>query len=253
MNNRQLAIELSNIGVRFSESSMGVISTHELLFSDRQEFRFREVLDDFVSTTGIKGRDYTDYTLSWSMERSTLVPSNIFGESNPVDLFQLCYGKSIPTGQIDYNRIPEQGVVNIFEIADWVKSYVVTRFPRTIIQHEGSHLIRGLFAASTFKLHVLLVPYATYFQLIMAKENKLIYYSTFDYQEIEDVIYHLAFTLQQKELMNTDGRLTISRGIGSSTDFAEQLIERFKHFHDLRQLTVNVDPHFITNAQRLCV
>ena len=253
MNNSQLAIDLSNAGVRFSEFSKGVISTHELLFKDRQEFRYREILDDFVSSTGIKNRDYDDYSLSWSMERSTLVPSNIFGESNSVDLFHLCYGKGIPNGQIDYNRIPEQGVVNIFEIADWVKSYIVTRFPRTIMQHEGSHLIRGLFSEPTFKLHALIVPYNSYFQLIMAKENKLIYYSTFDYQEIEDVIYHLAFTLQQKELMNTEGRLTVARGIGSPIDFPEQLIDRSSKFHDLRQLTVNIDPHFITNAQRLCV
>ena len=253
MSSRQLAIELSEVGVRFSEISMGVISTFEHLFKDRQEYKFRDVMDEFYAQTGLKEKDFDEYTLSWSAERSTLVPSNIFGESNPVELFNLCFGKDIPAGTIDYNRIPEHGIVNIYQIPDWVKSYIVTRFPRTVLQHENSHLIRGLFADSTFRLAILLIPYGTYFSLIMAKENKLIYSSHFDYQSIEDVVYHLAFVLQQKELMNQEGKLRITQGIGSGSEFSEELINQLSKFPDLSKLTLLNDPHFITNAQRLCV
>lgn len=253
MNSRQLAIALSEVGVRFSEVSMGVVSTHEHLFKDRQEFKFREILDEFYSQTGLKEKDFDEYSLSWSAQRSTLVPSNLFSESNPADLFHLCFGKDISPGTIDYNRIPEHGIVNIYEIPDWVKSYVVTRFPRIVLQHENSHLIRGIFADSTFKLSILLIPYHNYFTLIMAKENKLIYSSYFDYQTTEDIIYHLSFVLQQKELMKQQGKLRIVDGLGSNSEFTDGLIQQLNKFNELMDLTVLNDSNFVTNAQRLCV
>jgi hypothetical protein len=143
---KHLSVELSEVAVRFTTSINDVVNHHAFLFKDKKDHSYKEQLEDFIAECGLKNQDFDEQTISWSTIRSTLVPANIFGESNPVKIYRLCFGDETPKDHIDYNRIPEQGIVNLFEIPLWVKSFFVIKYPRSIIQHEGSHVIRGLFS-----------------------------------------------------------------------------------------------------------
>ena len=104
--------------------------------------------------------------------------------------------------------MPEFSGVNIYEIPVWVKSFFVTRFPRMLLQHEGTHLLRGLLAGSTYKLKMVLSLQENHFILAAIKESEIKYYNTFEYQTVEDVIYHVAHLLQQNNWTEDDGTLS---------------------------------------------
>ena len=250
---RHIFIELSENTVRFFESSGDLIQTFEFTFTDKKDYRYKEQLDDFLEQAGLKLQDFEECTISWSSFRSTLIPSNIFSESNPEALFSLCYGKEIPLSHVDYNRIPEQGIVNLFEIPLWVKSFFVIRFPRSVIQHEGSHLIRGMFAEPSFKLKAQLLVYANYFVLAIVKENKLQFYSMFNYQENDDIVYNFMFSLQQKEYMDEISAIQVFPGVGSSNANCVDLVQKLGSLSDLKKASISVNTDFILNSQKRCV
>lgn len=250
---KHLSIELSDIAVRFTSMNHGAINKHEFIFKDKKDYRYKEQLEEFLIETGLKNQEFDEQTVSWSAFRSTLIPANIFGESKPENLFKLCYGTDVPVAHIDYNRIPEQGLVNLYEIPLWVKSFFVIKFPRSIIQHEGSHLIRGVFSESSFKLKSTLVIYHNYFLLTIVKENKLQFYSMFDYQEVDDIIYHLMFTLQQKEFLQENGTIQLCAGVGSDTNKINDLSTKLGMLADMKNSAILVNNDFIINSQKLCV
>jgi len=240
--------------VKFSSVNGGLpTESKQFEFQDKQEYKLKEQLDQFLIDGGFKSQSYDETVVSWSGRRSTLIPANIFSESNPEAIFRICYGSEIPKSNIDYNRIPEQGLVNIFELPLWVKSFFVVKYPRSIIQHEGSHLLRGLFAEPGFKLKTHLIIYSDFYLLMIIKENKLQFYSTFDYTENEDIIYHLLFTLQQKELNGEINNIQISGGVGSNSEKLLDLRSKLEKFPDLNKSNIEINNNFILNSQQLCV
>jgi hypothetical protein len=146
-----------------------------------------------------------EVSLAIQSAKSTLVPQNIFGESKAEDIYRLCFGAALDS--VDYNRFHEQGLVNVYAQEDWVKSFFVIRFPKIIIQHENTHVLRGIFNGSTFKTQLHLVPSAEHFSLLVSAKNKLEFYNIFDSRTLEDMLYHTSFVLQQKEIKPSEIQL----------------------------------------------
>ena len=253
MTKSHLSIELSNQSARFTVIDNESISNSLSVVLD--EFKEQEKKDKLKSTfenTAFLKSDFDEITLSWSSSRTTIVPNNIFAESGPKELFNLCFSKGDSNREIDYNRIAEYSVVNLYDIQTWIKSFFVIRYPRIIIQSEGSHLIREIIINS-YKLKVFLSIHEDYFLLAIAQKNELEFYSSFDFQSYEDILYHLVFVLQQKEMVNVKGELRIINGVGSNSDLMDEIEINLSKIADLNDLSVSVSNDQVAKSQMLCV
>lgn len=253
MEGKQLVIELSPSTVRLTSLHAGQISAyHQFVFSEKQDFRYKEQLDGFFEESGLKSQVHDEYTVSWNSEKTTLVPGNVFGETDAESVFRLCFGAKTASQDIDYNRIPEAGLINVFEVPYWVKSYFVLRHPRSVIQHESTMVLRNLMQNPAYRLKILLIPYENHFMLTIVKDGKMQFYSVFDYQQAEDILYHFMFTLQQKECLQ-EGDLIWVNGIGADPSLQEKFQEQMKRVHDLQKINLTVDEAYILNSHKLCV
>lgn len=226
--------------------------SHVVRFSSVHEREIKEQLDTAFREVSFLRDEFDEVTLSLSEKRSTLVPNNVFAESDPYSIFRLCFGKNTSKEEIDYNRISEIGIVNVFEMPVWVKSYFVIKFPRIVMQHEGTHILRKALHSNAFKLKATAVIYENYFQLSIVKHNQLEFYSFFDVQSAEDVIYHLFFVLQQKELVEK-GSIELVKGISGTDSLISEVESGLKKIKDLSQTTVHISPDMVSKAQLLCV
>lgn len=248
-----LAIDLSSIGIQIGQPGQVLNTNQSMRFSNLTDLAIKEELNHFFQDQNIKMSELNECTISWSCMRTTLVPGNIFAASSPLSIFSLCFGKNFDSNTIDYNRLPEQAIVNIFEIPLWVKSYFVPKFPRAIIQQEGSVIIRGLFGTGTFKLRALLSIHDTYFGLTIVKENKLQFYSIFDYQNSDDIIYHFIFVLQQKEWFGTEIQIEICGGVGSTSELTKEIEEKLQKFKEFQDKSIQTGTNFLINSHKFCV
>lgn len=252
MSKNHLAIDINTSAVRFVKLTGGaVIQEKSFVFTDKQDYRYKQQLKDFWSQADWKESDFEDISLSWSERQTTLVPANVFNESDKDSIFLLSYGKNVRNEEIDYNRIAIQGVVNIFSLPLWVKSFFVIRFPRIVIQHEGTHLIRGIFSGPTFKLKSKLVIHEDHFLLATVKENNLKFYSSFDWSTIEDILYYYSFSIQQQAYDQQLNEVEITAGAGAEIDL-EKLKLLLESVHG-KNITVQISNHLVENYQQQCV
>jgi hypothetical protein len=251
---KHLAIDFSEYGASFvSLYKSDVIHGHTVQFNSIQVDEIRRILNEAFEKEAFLKADFDEITVSWSSKKSTVVPNNVFAESDHSSIFQLCFGKDTASTDIDYNRISELSIVNVFEIPIWLKSYFVIKFPRVIIQHAGTHLLRKIMDANAFKLKATLVVYHDFFQITLVKHTNLEFYSFFDIESAEDIIYHLMFTLQQKEMTTEKGTIELVPGIGCGESTLSSVADGLARIKDLSGFKVNIEEHLVAKAQQLCV
>lgn len=251
---KHLAINISRQGASFVYLRDSQIQQeHFVVFHSFQTESVKDALNQTISDTAFLSEDFDEVTLAWDTDKSTLVPNAIFAESDAQSIFQLCFGDKISTTDIDYNRLWEAGVVNVFEIPTWIKSFFVIKYPRIILQHLGTHALRSSLDNNAFYLKATLIINEGYFYLSMIKHNQVQFYSFFDSQSSEDVIYHLVFALQQKELTDEKGSIELVAGNGQSEERLNEIKSGLEKIKDLSGFNINLVTDFIPKAQQLCV
>lgn len=252
MSGKHLAIQASTQHIRFV-----TLLNEQVLRSDgisiRNDERLaREDLDTFFREHSYLAEHDDDVSLSWSSQRSTLVPNAIFSDTTPEDLFRLCYGNNFESDNVDYNRISEHGIIHVYEIPVWIKRYFVLKFPRIVHQHEGTHLLRKIMQ-SAFKLKATIVLHADYFLLSLVRHNELEFYGSFRALSHEDILYHLMFTLQQKERINEAGSIELVEGHDADKGLLPALEAAIQRVGDLKVMKITPAPNFVAQSQLLCV
>lgn len=249
-----LAIEVSEFGARFvALRDELIVNQHSVIFPSPKVDAQKSVLAEAFNSTSFLKDDFDETTLSWSHRNSTLVPNTIFSESSADEIFKLCFGDRTAHDDIDYNRISELSVVNVFEIPVWIKSFFVIRFPRIVLQHEGTHIIRQALDTNAFRLKASIAIYNDHCFLAITKHNELHFYSYFDVQTAEDVVYHTMFVLQQKEVLNEQGTIELIEGVGIESELLTKVKEQFTRINDLKKMSVVVNSDYISKSQLLCV
>ncbi len=254
MSKKQLVVDINRQAVRFLRL---VDQTPEqsftFTFHDKSDFGYKDQLDVFLGKTDFRALDWDEYSLSWFSEKSTLLPNSIFEETDTVKTFQLAFGTETPENDIDFNRIPEFSGVNIYEIPMWVKAFFVTRFPRMILQHEGTHLLRGILNGPTYKLKMVLSLQEDYFLLTAVKDSALQFYNTYAYQTVEDVIYHIAHVLQQNNWTQSAGEIHLVPFLPEENHSAQLVKDLLDKVPTFKELKAHFAPNLIHQYQTLCV
>lgn len=248
---QQLCLEVSEKEFVYSivnRDSKAISDAGILPLTGRTPEEKKEQIKELLQKQGLLS--FTDeVTLAIKSEKTTLVPQNIFGESSAQDIFRLCFGDTTH-GDVDYNRFPEQGLVNVYLSPDWVKSFFVIRYPRIVIQHENTHVLRGIFNGSTFSPIVHIIPEQDYFSLFITSKNKLEFYNVFEYKAAEDIIYHAVFVLDQKEIDTKELKITIHSS-GKFDTLEEEVRDKFQRIKP--ESSLKFDTHTKIKHQLLCV
>lgn len=251
---QHLAVEVTNSSIRFVTINNGVAQRQfEASIEGKTDSERKSSLSGLFDQNDFLKKEFDNVSLAWCGEKSTLVPNAIFNDSSAQDIFSLCFGKNTPSANIDYNRISELSVINVYDIPDWVKSFFVIKYPLVVIQHAGTHLVRQVLNNNAFKLKATILCFDDYFRLTIVKHNALEFYSSFQYQSFEDIVYHLTFALQQKEMVNDKGSIEIGTSVGSSKDIANKVEESVQRIQELKKMSVLKDSDYLAKSQLLCV
>lgn len=208
----------------------------------------REGVDKITADEFFKA-EYADFILTAGTVRNTLVPTTIFNSSKPGEIFKFNY--SAPHDNLDYNRIPELDIVNIYELPLWVKSAFVIRFPRIKIYHRASVLLKGIFDQPVFTPKVHLFVEETSFYMFITEKNKLIFFNRFDYKNLADIVYHTLFVMEQKSL--SQDKISVQLyGVKPDWNYLTEFRSFFKAEVNIPDAPEKGE-HFMLAKQLLCV
>jgi len=214
-----------------------------------EDFEYSRAGVEKISSSEIFKYDYADYILTAGSIRNTLVPTSIFNHSKPAEIFQLNY--SAPHDNLDYNRIAEHDIVNIYELPMWIKAAFVVRFPRVKMVHRATVLLKGILNQPSLspKLHLFIEKDSFYF--FITEKNKLQYFNRFDYKALADIVYHVLFVLEQKEISQDKIDFHLY-GIAPEWQYAKEFRSFFKNEPKISEQSEQGE-HFMLAKQLLCV
>lgn len=193
----QLCFEVSQNQLRYAvldNTSSEVLSSGSIELKARSPELKKEDCSNFLRLQNLL--DFNgEVSLSFIGAKNTLAPQMIFGETSAKDVFELCFGKSEHI--IEHNRFFEQTLVVVYEIEEWIKRFFVVRYPRIVVQHETTHVLRGIFANDFFepKLHLIVNP--NHFTLILVSKNNIQFFNNFDYTAATDLFYYTSHVWNQ--------------------------------------------------------
>jgi hypothetical protein len=207
----------------------------------------REEATDFLKHEGLNDFE-GEVSLSYFGHKTTLVPQLIYGETNAKDVFEMSFGNS--NHIIEHNRFFEQALVNVYEIEEWIKRFFVIRFPRINIQHETTHVLRGIFEKNTFQPIIHVVAKNNRFILIAVSKNQLDFFNTFEFTTTEDLIYYSLHTVNNLNYDSKDWSLS-----WHSDDEGDITFKQFLKLLQYSNITKKVDVRQVSRIkhQLLCV
>jgi len=246
-----LKFNISSEGLDLVDDSCASANVR-ISFDEQLEHYYRQRLDGFYAEQ-LTGKSYEECTVSWAGKRSTLVPQNVFSASAPEPIFRLCFGDQFVKRELDFNRLALAGMVNVFEIPDWLKSFFIIRYPKSIIQHEGTLVVRRLMEMNDKDLKLVLVIHPSHCLLAIKYKQHLVFYNQFDFQNEDDIAYYLTFSLQQSGLLNLNGNAWLCAAVGNHDVLISKCLEHATRIKELKALSFENDPSFLVKSHLLCV
>lgn len=252
MSKNHLCVQISDGFCTLSEIIDGeikiIVST---FFEKKKDFQYKESLKDFLNESLVKDKEYDEVSVAWISPKALLVPTNIFSPNETESLFNTCFQKKAVSSELDFNRLMEVSIVCIYEIPLWVKSFFIMRYPKVVIQHEYSHLVRGMMKNS-FNLGIQVSVFPEIMVLSMVNKNDLIFCNTYEINHLNDVIYYLSFAIQQKELGNVKGKINFS--LNPLITFQEdELRKNLKRINLFNFYEIHFDATRTLKFQEFCV
>ncbi len=168
--------------------------------ADNQDFLsfIRLLLSQLPELTRNK---FKEVHLSFSHPASTFVPSALFVEEDKEKYFLMNH--TLHSGEKIH--VEYMGVLNAYTLYAMdmaLSAYFQTTFPGIVFHHVASILVQNILIENKNRQSAGLFAHikADYFELVVIKEHKLIFYNRFSYKTAEDFSYYLLFVCEQLQL-----------------------------------------------------
>jgi hypothetical protein len=222
MEKTQLVLEINSVRMSAYRLQHGLLNpVASRSCTNKSDNGYKETLKELVAACGNTDL-YDSFSCSYSQEQATLVPMMLFGESKPELILNMTAHQPVPKDEIDYNRLPEWNIVNVYRMPGWIKSALIVKIPRVVIQHELTHVLRFLNTGSTIPLRAQVILQEGHFCLVVRKDGQIAHASYQSYQSAEDLLYHLLYTYQQLEI-SSRGEIFLHTSTEELRTIAEQV------------------------------
>jgi hypothetical protein len=247
-----LAFELTSHSFTISEIHEQEVNilTH-CVFNSSSEREMKQEMQLAMSAIPMT-QEYEFQTLSWVSKQCTLVPTSIFKASSIASIYSLCFTKEAITNDLDYNTIGEGNCVSIFEIPLWLKSFFVIRYPRIIIQHAMTNLVRSMLdTGKGTNIHLSL--FKDTFYLGIVKNNELLLTNVYEYTNEDDLLYFVSFAIQQNEISFDKGKIHLHLSQEADEELINKFYSKWNSMSNFKTYTFQHSPNSLLKQQLTCV
>lgn len=204
MGEKNLVIKFSETSVVFTEVSLleGESLSTDLLTVPISLFGTKTIQEQLPEDfSSIKNNNsFKDILLVWQSNKTSFLPMQLFEESNLKALSNLVFGKDSSFNDMDFNRIPELSLVNIFNFPLKVKSFTIKNFPFCTMKAESMAFLRGINQKGIFKRSLHVRVYQNSIAVEATGRGELIFHNVFQYETPDDIAYYLINTFEKLKI-----------------------------------------------------
>jgi hypothetical protein len=248
----QLIFEITSSRISaFQWDGTSLLALESLTCPNKTDFGYKETFLQLIDALPTDVA-YENFSCSYASTNFTLVPSPLFATNKLDKLLQFTQSELIPKGETDYNRLLEWNAVAVYQLPLWIKSVLIVKYPRIVIQHELTHVLRGLQGGAINSTKIEIVLQEAIFLIVIRKGGAIVHATAHVYQAIEDVLFQ-TLTCIQKLAISDKTVLTLSTSQEDTIAIANQFVALASKLPPFNLVTFDVSPYKHIQYQTLCV
>jgi len=210
----ELFIQLSKDGFKytildFEKKTFIALVTYQFA-AIYNNFLLLEPLKKIITSSPLLKKEFKSVNFSYISNRATLVPNAIFLKDELKTFHQFNFSTQ-EEDAFFYDKLINLDAYNVYSIPDFIVNEFKT-LKKITFKHFSTSLIEAsILHAKTNKMlslvDVNVLPSS--FQIIVVKNQKLVFYNSFNYQTSEDFIYYLLFVLEQLSINNEEATIRL--------------------------------------------
>jgi Protein of unknown function (DUF3822) len=246
----QVALEITLDKIRLFTKTTGSFNLlEEMTFVNKTDHGYRETLTELTPKISALG-ELESISCSYVSPYFTLVPTSLFSASKPDYLLGFSVQKTINKQNVEYNRLQEWNTVLVYEMPMWIKSVLVPKFPRIVIQHELSHSLRYLNSGSLALPKMMIALNEAHFSIATRSGGEIVHCGFQEFQNEDDLLYHVLMCVEK---INALGTIEFVLSYGNHQQLAEKFVEKAKRMEQLSKQKFTLSPFQHIENQLLCV
>lgn len=201
-NYKKLSIQVSLSGLSFCVFDLlsnTVQSVQSVVFQKNSiiEEALWKVFIDYPILT----QSYDEVIVLHDNNLNTFVPVSLFDEKYLGSYLQYNV-KVFETDFFSFDTLPTNEMNNVYVPYVNVNNFLLDQYSTFTYKHKNSVLVERLLKlnSSSQEKEVYVHFQSNYFEIIVIKGNKLIFFNSFEYSSTEDFIYYILFTFEQLQL-----------------------------------------------------
>ena len=168
-----------------------------LLFSKDYDF---ENLFSFINNDNFIKKRFFSKSIAIANFPNTLVPIELYNEKDKEKLFELNH---IPNDIILTDNLKNQ-IVNIYSIPKLIYQTINNLIPEVKLNAQSSVLINNFLNYNQMKETMFLYLKESFVNIIITKNEKLLFQNKFEYKTKEDLLFYVLFCIQQNNMSNEE-------------------------------------------------
>ena len=161
----------------------------------------RDLLKDIFAENEVLNFPFSKRSVLMSNRECVFIPEQVFHEDDLKYYIDASFGDNFK-GECFATKIPELKNYIVFKIPDWLISIYREKLSGATIQHSTAFLVGAIYRLSRQRSETIIHAHfkRSFFELLIFKQGKMLFYNSFSYQTSEDIAYFIMYALQQWEL-----------------------------------------------------
>lgn len=202
---KKLSIQVSLNGMSFCV--LDLLSGQPLLLekihfeSIQKNINIEELFENAFSQYSILNKEFDEITVIHNNNLSTFVPTALF-DKEFIGSYLQYNTKVFETDFFTFDELSNYEMNNVYIPYVNINNFFIDKFGSFDYKHSSSILVTKIldFTKNRDDRKMFVHVNTTHFEIIVAQNQKLLFYNSFDYKTPEDFIYYILFTAEQLQL-----------------------------------------------------
>ena len=232
--NKKLSIQISLSGLSFCVLNVfknTIANLEHIAFEKKvNPFEALERLMHYFDTRDYLQEQFDDILIIHQNDLSTLVPKTLFNEDYLADYLKF-NSKILKSDYLSYDTLKYNDSVNVYVPYVNINNYIYDVFGEFTYKHASTILIDNILKMESHKNAAKAYVHISerHFEIIALENGKLKLYNTFEYNNSEDFIYYLLFTLEQLNYDPEEIDIALIGNISEEDDVYKMAYKYIRH------------------------
>lgn len=171
----------------------------------------REALNEVLATNEILNFPFSKRSILMANRECVFIPEEIYVEEKNDFYIEASFGDNFK-GKCFSKKLPELNNYIVFKVPEWLLKQFDEHLSGATISHSSAFLVESIYRISKQKEETIIHAHfkRSFFELVIFKNGKMLFYNSFLYQTSEDIAYFIMYALSQWEI---DGRSISVSGV----------------------------------------